>query len=199
MPPTLPEILPAAVLFDMDGTLTEPLLDFARIRADMGIGPGSILASLSEMSGPARLAAEAILLRHEDEAAARSTLNPGCRELLATLSARGILVGCITLNSRESARTVFERHRLPIEVIVTREDAPPKPSPEPLRVACRRLGVAEADTWMVGDGRYDIEAGAAATMRSIWLSHGRPRDFEATPWREVQDLWELSRMLKEFE
>ncbi|HWE95230.1 MAG TPA: HAD family hydrolase [Tepidisphaeraceae bacterium] len=199
MPPTFPEILPAAVLFDMDGTLTEPLLDFARIRSDMGIGPGSILASLAQMSDPDRMAAEAILLRHEDEAAARSTLNSGCRELLATLSARGVLVGCITLNSRVSAKTVFERHRLPIEVIVTREDTPPKPSPEPLRLACRRLGVAEADTWMVGDGRYDIEAGTAAAMRTIWLSHGRPCGFEAVPWREVRDLWELSRMLKEFE
>ena len=30
--------MPRAVLFDMDGTLTEPLLDFARINSEMGIG-----------------------------------------------------------------------------------------------------------------------------------------------------------------
>ncbi|MDB5172863.1 MAG: cbbZ [Phycisphaerales bacterium] len=199
MPLKPPAILPAAVLFDMDGTLTEPLLDFPRIRADMGIGPGSILAALADMSGPARLAAEAILHRHEDEAAGRSTLNPGCRELLETLSSRGILVGCITLNSRESARTVFQRHGLPIEVIITREDAPPKPSPEPLCGACRRLGVAEADTWMVGDGQFDIEAGAAAGIRTIWLSHGKQRAFHAVPWREVRDLWELDQIFKGIE
>jgi HAD superfamily hydrolase (TIGR01509 family) len=199
MPPKPPATLPAAVLFDMDGTLTEPLLDFPKIRAEMGIGRGSILAALAEMSGPARLAAEEILLRHENHAAARSTLNPGCPELLETLSARDILVGCITLNSRESVRTVFERHCLPIEVIITREDAAPKPSPEPLCVACRKLGVPEADTWMIGDGQYDIEAGTAAGMRTIWLSHGKQRAFQAVPWREVRDLWELERMFKGIE
>src|SRR4051794_16087261 len=29
--------LPRGILFDMDGTLTEPMLDFALIRADMGL------------------------------------------------------------------------------------------------------------------------------------------------------------------
>ena len=35
--------LPRAMLFDMDGTLTRPLLDFPRIKAEMGIGERPIL------------------------------------------------------------------------------------------------------------------------------------------------------------
>ena len=35
---------PAAILFDLDGTLTEPLLDFPRIHREMGIGDRGIPA-----------------------------------------------------------------------------------------------------------------------------------------------------------
>jgi len=51
--------LPRAVLFDMDGTLTRPMLDFPRIKAEMGIGTRPILEALAEMDEAARRAAEA--------------------------------------------------------------------------------------------------------------------------------------------
>lgn len=186
---------PRAVLFDMDGTLTEPLLDFPRIKADMGIGAQPILEALARMDEAARAAAESVLQRHEEDAAARSTLNAGCHALLDGLAARGIGTALITRNSRSSVDTVIRRHGLRIAVLVAREDAEPKPSPEPLWLACRRLEVEPASTWMVGDGQYDMEAGAAAGIRTVWVSHGRTRNFEATPWRVVRDLVELSRLL----
>ncbi|MBV8780079.1 MAG: HAD family hydrolase, partial [Phycisphaerae bacterium] len=40
---------PRALLFDMDGTLTEPLLDFAAIKSEMGITHHSILEALEAM------------------------------------------------------------------------------------------------------------------------------------------------------
>ena len=41
--------VPRAVLFDMDGTLTEPMLDFPRSKAEMGIGQRPILEALAEV------------------------------------------------------------------------------------------------------------------------------------------------------
>ena len=187
---------PAAILFDMDGTLTEPMLDFPRIKAEMGIGSRPILEALGELQGEARRAAEAVLLRHEEDAAANSTLNPGCRELLEWLARRHIRTALITRNSRLSAQTVLRRHALKIDVLVTREDGPFKPDPYPLMLACRRLGLCGPAVWMVGDGQYDIEAGAAAGIKTVWLSHGRARPFGATPWREARDLPELLRFLE---
>jgi HAD superfamily hydrolase (TIGR01509 family) len=190
--------LPRAVLFDMDGTLTEPMLDFPRIKADMGIPiDRPILEALAEMSGPAREAAEAVLHGHEELAAARSTLNPGCRELLDWLGGQGVRLSLITRNSVESVRTFTERHGLPIHLTLARTDARPKPDPEALHLACRRLEVREADAWMVGDGQYDVEAGIAAGIRTVWVSHGQsPRPFEADPWRVVRDLHELIELLR---
>src|SRR6476469_1089076 len=90
--------LPAAVLFDMDGTLTEPMLDFARIKAEMGIGDRPILETLAELTGGRRAEAEAVLLRHEQHAAKNSTLNPGCRELLQWLHERRVRTALSTRN-----------------------------------------------------------------------------------------------------
>jgi HAD superfamily hydrolase (TIGR01509 family) len=188
--------LPSAVLFDMDGTLTEPMLDFPRIKREMGIGQQPILEALAAMEGARRDEAEAILHAHEDRAAHASVLNDGCMDLLRWLSERKIATALITRNSRKSMETVLRLHRLNFGVVISREDAPIKPSPAALSQACSRLGVAPADALMVGDGQYDVEAGAAAGIRTIWLSHGKPRPFVAEPWETVNDLLELTRELK---
>src|SRR5690242_20677625 len=62
-------ILPAAMLFDMDGTLTAPFLDFDQIKTEMGIGNQPILEALSKLDGPQREHAQAVLHRHEDRCA----------------------------------------------------------------------------------------------------------------------------------
>lgn len=192
---TTDSFLPRGILFDMDGTLTEPMLDFPRIKSEMGIGQRPILEALAEMDELRRAKAQAILHRHEEEAARCSVLNSGCRDLLDDLITRGIHTALITRNSRISVETVLQRHALSISVLVSREDAAPKPDPAPLRLACQRLGITEAEAWMVGDGQYDVEAGNAAGIRTVWISHGRIRAFEVRPWREVRDLHELRRML----
>ena len=130
--------LPKAILFDMDGTITEPMLDFPTIKREMGIGNRPILEALAEMSTEERQRAEAVLHRHEENAAANSTLNAGCKEMLAWLHRHSIAVAVITRNSRLSTDRVIERHRLAIEVTVTREDAPPKP--ESIRISAGRDG-----------------------------------------------------------
>lgn len=190
-----PFSLPRAVLFDMDGTLTRPLMDFARIKAEMGIGARPILEAMAEMDEGARRAAEMILRRHEERATAESTLNEGCDKLFDWLRERRVRTALITRNSRTSVLTVLRRHALDIGVTIAREDAPPKPDPKPLWLACGRLGVEARDAWMVGDGQYDVEAGVAAGVRTVWVSHDRTPQFAATPWRTVRDLCELQTLL----
>lgn len=188
---------PKAILFDMDGTLTEPMLDFPKIKAEMGIGSRPILEALAEMDETRRLEAEAVLLRHEERAAAESTLNPGCRELLNLLSDLNITTALITRNSRLSVETVLARHRLPMTLLISRDDGTFKPDPYPLRLACQKLCVAESQAWMVGDGQYDVEAGRAAGVRTVWVSHGRERPFAAEPWRVAVDLHAVASLVRE--
>ena len=188
---------PRALLFDMDGTLTRPMLDFPRIKAEMGIGDRPILEALAQLAPDARRTAEAVLLRHEEQAARESSLNDGCHDVLAWIRSRGIATALITRNSRTSVETVLRAHGLKVDVILSREDAAPKPDPQPLRLACERLGVEPRDAWMVGDGQYDIEAGLAAGITTVWISHGRDRTFTAKPSNVVENLCELQLLLEQ--
>lgn len=162
----------------------------------MGIGQEAILEALAKMSKTARDCAEAILHRHEEEAARLSTLNPGCREVLALLDAERIGTALITRNSGASVKTVLATHGLAIDVLISREDAAPKPDPEPLLLACEHLKINPAEAWMVGDGEYDVRAGVRAGIRTVWISHRRDRHFPEAPWRTVVDLWELMDLLR---
>jgi HAD superfamily hydrolase (TIGR01549 family) len=198
-PLTLPLTLPRAILFDMDGTLTRPLLDFDQIRRDIGIGNGPILESIKRMNPAEKIIAERILHGHEDRAAEASDLNTGCRELLKWVETARIATALVTRNTRRSVDIVFRRHDLHFDICITREDGKYKPDPAPLYLACERLGVKCDDAWMVGDGYHDIEAGAAARMRTIWISHGSQRDFLAEPTHVVNDLIELRKFFEAIE
>ena len=74
---------PRAVIFDMDGTLTEPILDFDAMRAEIGLPDGvPILGHLDGLTAAERAHAEEVLLRHERAAIAQATLADGCADLL---------------------------------------------------------------------------------------------------------------------
>jgi HAD superfamily hydrolase (TIGR01509 family) len=188
--------MPRGLIFDMDGTLTEPLLDFPRIKADLGIGDRPILEAMAEMDDERRRAADRILHDHEDRAARNSTLNAGCKELLSWIETRGLRWSIVTRNSRHCAQIVLAQHQIEIETLVTRDDGLFKPHPAPLLLACERMEIAPAEAWMIGDGQYDVEAGVAAGIRTVWVSHGRERSFAAEPWKAVRDLPELLGLLK---
>ncbi len=189
-------IFPRVILFDMDGTLTEPMLNFGVIKREMGIGQQPILEALAAMDPDRRRHAEAVLHRHEEEAASGSILNEGCHQLLQLLAEWKIPTALITRNSRRSATTVLSRHGLMLDILITREDGPFKPSPAPLLLACEKLGAEPAEAWMIGDGQYDVEAGIAAGIKTVWISHNKPRPFAAEPWKTVRDLMQLEKFLR---
>jgi HAD superfamily hydrolase (TIGR01549 family) len=188
---------PRALLFDMDGTLTEPVIDFVALKTEMGIAlERPILEALADMPADARRMAEEVLHRHEEIAATGSRLNPGCDELIEWVRSRRMPTALITRNSRRSAACVLERHGLSFDVLITREDGKFKPDPAPLLHACERLGVAPRQAWMIGDGSHDVHAGINAGVPTVWISHGRERDFPGVPWQTVPGLRELLAVLQ---
>lgn len=165
----LPISLASAVIFDMDGTLTRPILDFDLIREEIGLPKEPILEAVMQLPPEDRARAEAILLRHEAVAAAESELQPGAAEVVTAIRDAGIPVALMTRNSRESTRAFQDRHGLAFDLVRTREDGPMKPSPEPVLTICRGLGVEPAATWVVGDFRFDLICANAAGAISVLL------------------------------
>jgi HAD superfamily hydrolase (TIGR01509 family) len=187
---------PRAVIFDLDGTLTEPVLDFDAIRDEIGLRPGlPILEQMVDLDGPARARAEAIILRHEREAIARATLAEGCAELLAALAALAIPIAILTRNVREVVDTFGRAFGFTFHGIYTREDGPPKPSPAGVLALCAQMRVAPAETLTVGDYKFDVIAGRSAGSRTVLV---RREPLEPHAWDDwgspdlvVQSLREL--------
>jgi len=155
------------VIFDMDGTLTLPAIDFDRLRAEIGIASGTILEALETMTGDERARAHAIIEEHERVAARDSELQDGVHEVLDFLRAGSIRTAIATRNSRPSVRTVLDKHQLHVDHIHTREDGVVKPSPQPVLDICKYFQIAPESAWMIGDYVYDIQSGNAAGATTV--------------------------------
>ena len=190
---------PSLAIFDMDGTLTRPHLDFDAIRVEMGLPPGPILESVIAMpNGSAeRERADAILHRHEDAAARASELQPGVHEVLDALRRAGWRIALMTRNSRHATQIVCGKHELAFDHIRTRDDGPTKPSPEPIFDICRALGCRPADAWSIGDFHFDILCGHAAGTRTVlfWEFETPPPDWAKLATHVISTLSALPPIL----
>ena len=169
-----------AVIFDLDGTITEPYLDFDVIRAEIGLDKdaGSILDAMTKMTPDEFSHAEKVLHVHEQRAVSESTLNNGAKELLSALSAAGIRIGILTRNKRSNAIAVGKKHGLQFEAGVGREDGPVKPDAFGVLEICRQLGVKPSETIVVGDYLYDMQCAKAAGAIAVLLAnHERADEF----------------------
>ena len=180
-----------AFIFDLDGTLTVPELDFAAIRAEMGIAEGPILEELDALAPAQAEAARKVLEAHEERAAINSALQPGARELLDELRRRNLPTAILTRNSRQSLDTVIKKHRLAVTETLSREEAPVKPSPEPVLLLCRRLGTEPANTLLTGDYIFDIEAANRAGAVSVLLLNQNNSRFSEQADLKISQLREI--------
>ena len=173
-----------AVIFDFDGTLAETDIDFALMR--QRVLEVAERWKLAERLNQRRYILEIVddaleLLSAEDDrerfraetAKAMSDVEliftsvaapfPGVLEMLDNLRSCGHRVGIITRNCRVGVESVFSRHPMHHEVLLTRDDvARVKPDPAHLHEALDALGVAPDESLMVGDHITDIEVGKAA-------------------------------------
>jgi len=176
-------LAPRAVIFDLDGTLTEPVLDFDAIRAEIGLPEKvPILEYLDQLTVGERARAEAVMLRHERAAIAQATLADGCADLLGHLREREIPIAILTRNVREVVETFARMFTFQFHAVYTREDGPPKPSPAGALSLCRAMGVAPAHTLAVGDYKYDVMAGRDAGCRTVLVDRDGLAAHELVDW-----------------
>jgi HAD superfamily hydrolase (TIGR01509 family) len=191
----------ALVVFDMDGTLTIPYLNFRTIRAAVGMPENGMLLLdwMLTLEGAERERAFAILDEFEDEAARKAELQPGALEMLSILHDRGLRLAVQTRNSRRSVELVFAKFGIVMDEIYTRENAPPKPDPAALRDMMRKYDLAPKQVVMVGDFWADIETGINAGAHTVLLRHDGLNPSHLVPDAEIHSLMELPDVLKQFE
>jgi len=173
-------------VFDMDGTLTLAVHDFAAIRQALNIPPeDDILTHLNGLPADEAAAKHAWLLEHERELALASKPAPGAIELVRDLAARGYRLGVLTRNAQELAHITLKAIGLdqcfaPQDVL-GRENAAHKPDPDGLLQLAQAWAVAPANMVMVGDYRFDLACGRAAGSKTVLVN------VPDNPWPELTD------------
>jgi len=162
-----------AVIFDLDGTITQPYFDFDAIREEIGLSrdSGPVLESMEKMTAQQRQDAEKILHYHEQKAVTESKLNANAKKTLSALRAAGIHIGVLTRNKRNNALAIARKHKLKFDAVIDREDGPVKPDAFGVLQLCRRFGVKPEETLLVGDYLFDLLCAKAAGAVAVLLAN----------------------------
>lgn len=187
------------IIFDMDGTITKPKVDFAAIEREIGEKVGFVIDYAERSSPEERARAMEILERYESEAALNSELNEGVHELLDYISRKKLKTALLTRNSRKSVDTVLRKHKLHFEYIVSRDDARPKPDPDPIFLLSRLMNIHTDYLLMVGDYKFDIMCGKAAGTKTVLLRYKEYRETEIIPDFEIDTLREIIHIVEHLE
>ncbi len=167
-----------AVIFDLDGTITQPFFFFDAIRKEMGFAPdaGPILELMEKMTPQKRAEVEKILYFHEEKAVAESKLNPGAKETLDELRKRKIKIGVLTRNRKANAFAVAAKHGLTFDAVVDRDDGPVKPDAFGVLYLCEKFGIKPAESLVVGDFLFDLLCAKAANAIAVLLKNHHKAD-----------------------
>lgn len=188
------------IIFDMDGTLTKPNVDFAAIEREIGAKTGFIIEYAEKSSPEERIRALSILERYEAQAAIESELNEGVCEILEFIDKKNIKKALLTRNSRKSVKTVLHKHGLHFNFIATREDTiKPKPAPDPIFMLSKQMNIHTDYLLMVGDYKYDIMCGKAAGAKTALLKYKEYIETEVLPDFEISNIRELIHIIEHYE
>lgn len=166
------------VIFDLDGTLVSSSLDFPAIKREIDCPPDAdVLIFLETLTEAKRQAAMQVIHRHELRDAQCCEWIPGARRFVEECLERQMPMAIVTRNSLRSSRVKIERNAIPIDRVITRETSRPKPDPTALLQIADEFGLAPQNILMVGDYRYDLEAGRNANMPSCLINYTTLPDY----------------------
>eukprot|EP01125_Pyxidicula_operculata_P010952 TRINITY_DN3596_c0_g1_i2.p1 TRINITY_DN3596_c0_g1~~TRINITY_DN3596_c0_g1_i2.p1 ORF type:complete len:197 (-),score=17.53 TRINITY_DN3596_c0_g1_i2:41-631(-) len=180
------------VIFDMDGTLTVPCLDFSAMRKAVGIPKGSdILLTLNTFPEPKRSECYAIIDQFEQIGREKLELMNGVFELMEYLENKSIPKALFTRNSQKSIDHFLEKSNLSFQAILSREYHPPKPHPEGALHICSQWNITPDSCLFVGDGEHDIESGMRAGNITVLLVNDENTHLKDKAHYSIQNLEEL--------
>jgi phosphoglycolate phosphatase len=184
-----------AVAFDLDGTLTDSATGICTTVATVLVEAGHAAPVDADVRAMIGLPLADILLRHAPGVATgdvevlvaryrtvyeatvipTTRLFPGAWSLLRACRAADLKLAIVTTKSTDTATAVLRQcrvHGLFTSIVGGDRPRRPKPHPDMMELALAELGVAPAETLVVGDGAHDIEMGRRAGARTCGVAWG---------------------------
>lgn len=184
------------IIFDMDGTLTVPVLDFGAIRDEIGLHGGDLVTEIGKLTPEQQESAWAVIERHEVEATRKMRLQHGACDLLRRCRREALKLGLVTRNTQRAVDALCALCGIPFDGVVTREFPFLKPHPAPVLHITRQWDMRPDRVLMVGDYRYDIESGrAAGTHTCFFRNEGVVHDDAGADY-VVSSMHELANVLR---
>jgi len=194
-----------AVLFDFDGTLTQPgAIDFFIIRKAIGCPESKPIIEFIEAIPDRSLQQKAFsrLEQLEMEGAQGSIANPDAETVIQYLRSAKLYTGIISRNGRLSIKRAFENFKKlgmeDFDLIITRNDPiAPKPSEDGINFAANRFKIKPEEILVVGDYIYDIESGNRAGAVTVFLcNEGSAASFNIESDFQISRLSELKNIVR---
>ena len=168
------------VVFDLDGTLTVPNLDFKVMYERCGVPQNEdILEAIEKMPDAEAAKAAAIVEEMEEEGRRTLELTPGAREFAEWLARQGIPTALVTRNTRatiDHLHATLWKGLPPFSPAISRDDTyEPKPHPAALEAILKTWEIADpAEVVMVGDSpANDVVFGKKAGVATALVDSGR--------------------------
>lgn len=164
------------VVFDLDGTLVSCDLCFQKMREEIGCPlEEDILTFVASLDDKAQTIANRKIKDLELADAYAATWIDGAKQFIKLLASYSIPMAIITRNSREASLIKKNNNQIPIDRIISREDAPAKPDPTALISLAEEWQLAPNTLLYIGDYLYDIEIARNAGVQSaLFCEHGMP-------------------------
>ncbi|AWR86513.1 HAD family hydrolase [Meiothermus taiwanensis] len=162
---------PRAVFFDLDDTVLAPRATnpWAAFKQDHQLPAHLLILDGIALRPPHEQAKlHQWLLAYEQALAASSEVREGMRELLEALAALGLPTALLTNNHRAATELALQKHGLAFTLVLTREDAAPKPSPALLERALEHFGLQPHEALYIGDSEGDWQAAQAIGL-PVWF------------------------------
>lgn len=187
-----------ALILDMDGTITVPVLDFKQIRKEIGItSSGDLAEQIPKLPIDEQNRAWSIIDMHEKEAIKKQSLQPGIEKVFETCRKNSIKIGVLTRNVKTSVDALCQRFKLNFDMIITREFEYIKPHPGPINHMLKTWDIKPEDTIMVGDYIHDIECGSAAGTKTCFFHNPGYVDYGSEADYSVTSMEQLHKIIKE--
>jgi len=180
-------------IFDLDGTLTRAVHDFATIRASLGLGEGEpILESIAAMAADKKSTALDKVAAWERALVTKAEPQPCAEELLTRLRERGAELGIVTRNRTDLAHQTLAQVKLASFFehadVIGRDRAQPKPSPAGIECLLERWRAQPDQSVMVGDYVFDVQAGRSAGTATVLIDPVGRSDWQPFADLVIRDL-----------
>jgi len=193
-----------AVMFDFDGTLTKPgSLDFTAMKKAIDCPAAIPVLEFIESIPDSDRKTEAMLKlkAFELEAAARSEPNTGAEEMVLYLRSMDLQTGIISRNCLQSIKVALNAFKKigisDFDLLISRDDpVKPKPSPEGIMWAAKKLKISTNEMLVVGDYIFDVEAGRNAGAVTVFLDNNTSGSVAVESDYRIPMLGDLKKIIR---